>query len=138
MGLTLLNMLASNAAIKSIPYSEFLRLAEEGKVAEVAVTDNTIQGKLNATDGPSGQAQRFETVRVDPDISPLLDENNIGYAGRIQSNFLATLLSWMIPVLLFRHLVFHDEAFPAATVRFHDPRKKQGQDLHGERCEDSL
>ena len=40
----LLNSLSSNSAMKTLPYSEFLKLAKEGKVSEVAVTDNVIQG----------------------------------------------------------------------------------------------
>ena len=40
----LLNSLSSNTAMKTLPYSEFLKLAKEGKVSEVAVTDNVIQG----------------------------------------------------------------------------------------------
>ena len=106
LGLTLLNSLVSNAAVKSIPYSEFLRLAEEGKVAEVAVTDNVIQGKLIPSDGPSGQPEKFQTVRVDSDVSALLDQKGIEYTGKIQSNFVATLFSWIFPVLLFLGIWF--------------------------------
>ena len=40
----LLNSLSSNTAMKTLAYSEFLKLAKEGKVSEVAVTDNVIQG----------------------------------------------------------------------------------------------
>ena len=40
----LLNSLSSNSAMNTLPYSEFLKLAKGGKVSEVAVTDNVIQG----------------------------------------------------------------------------------------------
>ena len=44
--ITLMNSLSSNAAMKTLPYSEFLKLAKEGKISEVAVTDNVIQGVM--------------------------------------------------------------------------------------------
>ena len=40
------NYISSFLAIKTIPYSEFLKLLEEKKVADVAITENQIQGTL--------------------------------------------------------------------------------------------
>ncbi len=100
LGTMLFNSFASNAAVKSIPYSEFLRLAKDGKVADVAVTDNVIQGNMLTEDGPDGQGVRFQTVRVDSDVSSILDQSGIEYTGKIQSNFLANLFSWIFPILI--------------------------------------
>ncbi len=100
LGFMLLNSLSSNMAMKSIPYSEFLRMAKEGKVTEVSVTDNIIQGKMLSEDSPDGRGVNFQTVRVDSDVSAILDKNGIEYTGKIQSNFLASLLSWILPVLI--------------------------------------
>ncbi len=96
----LFNSFSTNAAVKSIPYSEFLRLVKDGKVADVAVTNNIIQGKMLTEDGPDGQGVMFQTVRVDSDVSTVLDQNGIEYTGKIQSNFLANLFSWIFPVLI--------------------------------------
>ncbi len=95
------NMLASAFAIKNIPYSEFLQLVDEGKVAEVAISDNQIQGRMRPQGSDDGKGELFRTVRVDKEISDLLSANQVTYTGRIESNFLGTVLSWMIPVLLF-------------------------------------
>ena len=97
----LLNSLSSNAAMKTLPYSEFLKLAKEGKISEVAVTENVIQGIMLTENSDSGQGERFQTVRVDPAVSDVLDQNGIEYTGKIQSNLLANLFSWIFPVLLF-------------------------------------
>jgi cell division protease FtsH len=97
----LFNFLSTNAAVKTIPYSEFLQLAKDGKVSEVAVSDNVIQGKMFTDNSPSEQGEPFQTVRVDAEISTVLEQNGIEYAGKIQSNFLSNLLSWIFPVLLF-------------------------------------
>jgi|GEM_PF-2824328 len=95
------NMIASALVIKTIPYSEFIKLVKAGQVAEVSISANQIQGRMFTAGTDSADGKLFRTVRVDPDISQLLEENNIGYAGRIESNFVGTLLSWVVPVLLF-------------------------------------
>ncbi len=46
LALLMFNFLSTNAAVKTIPYSEFLQLAKEGKVSEVSVSDNVVQGKM--------------------------------------------------------------------------------------------
>jgi cell division protease FtsH len=98
--IVLLNNISSNAVTQTIAYSEFLKLAREGKVSEVAVTDNIIRGKMFTENSTSEQGQSFETVRVDGEISDILDQNGIEYTGRVQSTFLPTLLSWIFPILL--------------------------------------
>ncbi len=100
LGFMIVNSLMSAAAIKTIPYSDFLRLAKEGKVSEVAVTDKVIQGRM-FTETSTEQGERFQTVRVDSALTDVLDQNDIEYTGRIQSNFLSNLVSWIFPVLLF-------------------------------------
>jgi len=97
----LLNSFSSNAAMKTLPYSEFLRLAKEGKISEVAVTDNVIQGVMLDVNSESGRGERFRTVRVDSDVSEVLEQNGIEYSGKIQSNFIGNIFSWIFPVLLF-------------------------------------
>lgn len=99
--LILHNLLASAFAIKTVPYSEFLKLLKAGQVTEVAISDNQIQGRLRSPNGPDGSSELFRTVRVDKEISDLLSAREVQYTGRIESNFLGNLLSWMIPLLLF-------------------------------------
>jgi len=95
------NMLFSALSIKTIPYSEFLKLVKEGKVTEVAITQNQIQGRLVDNGSESGQGKSFRTVRVDSDISQLLEQNNIKFMGEIESTFFRNLFSWIIPIFIF-------------------------------------
>jgi cell division protease FtsH len=101
MVLILHNLLASAFAIKTIPYSEFLDLVQQGKVTEIAITDNQIQGRLQSEGGGDGQGELFRTIRVDKEINELLANSGVKYTGRIESNFFGNLMSWMIPLLLF-------------------------------------
>ncbi|UCE54020.1 MAG: ATP-dependent zinc metalloprotease FtsH [Desulfobacterales bacterium] len=97
--LILQNYITSMFAIKTIPYSEFLKLLKEKKVTEVAISVNQIQGKVK--DDATGKDQMFRTVRVDPATSNLLEQYNVNFKGEIESRFLPTLLSWIVPVFLF-------------------------------------
>jgi cell division protease FtsH len=97
--LLLHNLMFSAMAVKTLPYSEFLKLLEQGKVSEVAVSANQIQGRL--VDGVEGGGQLFRTVRVDPEVSRMLEQYNVIFKGEIESTFFRDLLSWVVPVVLF-------------------------------------
>jgi cell division protease FtsH len=89
--------LSSAFAVRTVPYSEFLNLLKENKVTEVAISANQIQGKMNV----DGREQMFKTIRVDPDISGLLEQHNVAFKGQMESTFLRDLFSWIFPILLF-------------------------------------
>jgi cell division protease FtsH len=72
---------------------------KENKVTEVAISADQIQGKIK--NGANGKEQMFKTIRVDPDTSNLLEQYNVEFKGQIESRFLTTLLSWIVPVFLF-------------------------------------
>ncbi|KPK29980.1 MAG: cell division protein FtsH [Nitrospira bacterium SG8_3] len=95
------NYLGSMLAIRTIPYSEFLKLLKENKVTEVAISANQIQGKLKAEGGAEGKEQLFKTVRVDPEISKLLEQYGVNFKGQVESTFLRNLFSWVFPIFLF-------------------------------------
>jgi cell division protease FtsH len=95
------NYLVSAFSIKTIPYSEFLKLVKENKVTEVAITANQIQGRMISGSSSQEKGEAFKTVRVDPEISDLLDQHNITFKGEIESTFLRSLFSWLVPVFLF-------------------------------------
>jgi cell division protease FtsH len=97
--LLLQNYITTMFAIKTIPYSEFLNLLKENKVTEVAISADQIQGKIKGD--ATEKEQMFKTVRVDPDTANLLEKYNVNFKGEIESRFLPTLLSWIVPVFLF-------------------------------------
>jgi len=95
------NLIFSAFAIKTIPYSEFLKLLKENKVSEVAISTNQIQGKMQGDQGTSQNDTLFRTVRVDPETSKLLEEYNVAFKGEIESRFFANLFSWLLPIFIF-------------------------------------
>ncbi|MBN2033216.1 MAG: ATP-dependent zinc metalloprotease FtsH, partial [Deltaproteobacteria bacterium] len=95
------NTLSSYLAIKTIPYSEFLNLLKEKKVAEVAISANQIQGKMLVDERDLSKAELFKTVRVDSDLSELLEQHDVTFKGQLESTFLRNLFSWLFPLVLF-------------------------------------
>lgn len=93
--------ISSILAVKTIPYSQFLDLLKDGKVRQVAITADRIQGKIKGEKSNGGKETRFQTVRVDPQISELLNKYNVTFKGEIESTFLKDLFSWIFPIFLF-------------------------------------
>jgi cell division protease FtsH len=93
--------IASMFAVQTIPYSQFLTLLKTGKIVEVAITANTIQGKMKVDGGAPNETKAFKAVRVDPELSTFLEQYKIVFKGEIESTFLRDLLSWIFPLLLF-------------------------------------
>ncbi len=98
--LILQEVIFSMTAIKTLPYSRFLRLLEDGQITEVSVSENQIQGRMIDPDRPD-QKVLFRTVKVDPEISDLLDKHGVEFKGRIESTFLRNVFSWMIPIFIY-------------------------------------
>ena len=99
-----------------ITYSQFKSLVKNGFVADLAIDQGTIRGNIKAEgmkqifsaeklkelkyDGKSAHA--FATVRVeDPGLTAELEEAGIPFRGEVTSNWLPTILSWLVPVALF-------------------------------------
>jgi cell division protease FtsH len=104
------------ATTETLAYSEFKALLRGGKITEVAVSDRLINGRLKAEglDGLlppdkvaeikrfGGSNQRFVVVRVDDSgLVKELEEAKVKFAGRLDSTWFTTLLSWVLPALIF-------------------------------------
>jgi cell division protease FtsH len=90
---------ASYTQIAQLPYSEFQDALKAGKIAEVRVSGNYIQGKFTSPDANS--RTDFITTRVAPEIAQELSKYNVKFAGAIESTWLRDLLSWVVPIALF-------------------------------------
>lgn len=85
--------------VAAIPYSEFQQYLRDGKIAEVAVSDRFMQGRFKEP-LPGGQTQ-FTTTRVEPEIADELQRYGVQFNGQIESNLLGTVLSWIVPAVVF-------------------------------------
>lgn len=87
--------------VERIPYSEFIVALQEGRVLEVAVSADRIEGKMRFIKDGKESEKAFTTVRVDPALSEMLEKYKVKFTGVIQSTFLRDLASWVIPVFIF-------------------------------------
>ena len=92
--------------LDEVPYSQFKSWLMENKVAEVAITETQINGKLKP-EKDGDEPHWFETIRVDdPDLVRLLEEKKVEYAGVIVSTLWKDVASWVIPILIFAGIWF--------------------------------
>ncbi|HEX5380123.1 MAG TPA: ATP-dependent zinc metalloprotease FtsH [Phenylobacterium sp.] len=85
--------------VRSVPYSQFETWAAQGRVSEVTIGPDLIQGKLKTP--ADGEAPAFVTVRVDPQIAEKLAAKGVQVTGARPSGLLAGLLSWVLPAFGF-------------------------------------
>jgi cell division protease FtsH len=93
------NLYSQYTKVEPIPYSRFHQLLEQGKIAEIAITENHIYGKLK--DRGADGLENFVTTRVESDLADQLDKHNVIYTGVVQSTWLRDLLSWIVPMAVF-------------------------------------
>jgi cell division protease FtsH len=84
-------------SVEPIPYSEFLRLLNEGKLSELRVEQQRISGKLNE---PIKGRTHFTTERVDPLLASELAQSKATFTGVRENTLLASILGWVLPFVL--------------------------------------
>ena len=97
--MTLQDIWTQYRTVEPLPYSEFHRLVADGKVTDIAIGENTIQGTLKEA-LPDGRS-KFVTTRVDPALARDLAQYDVTFTGVIESTFLRDLLSWVLPAVVF-------------------------------------
>ncbi|HEY6862699.1 MAG TPA: ATP-dependent metallopeptidase FtsH/Yme1/Tma family protein, partial [Burkholderiales bacterium] len=85
--------------VQPIPYSEFQQQLKDGKIAEIAISDNLIQGSYK--DAAKDGRKRFVTTRVDPELAKDLSQYDVKFTGVVESHFMRDVLSWVVPALVF-------------------------------------
>ncbi len=93
------NLYTQYTQVKPIPYSRFQHFLEDGRIAEIAITENQIFGTLK--EAHADGFKDFVTTRVEPELAEILDKHNVVYTGIIKSTWLRDLLSWIVPTAIF-------------------------------------
>ena len=99
MGIVFLRDLWVEAqAIEAIPYSQFETYLKQGAIENVKIGSTTISGSFKTPqDGKTG----FVTTPVAPDLAGRLSEAGVTYSGAVENTWFTTLLSWILPALIF-------------------------------------
>lgn len=84
--------------IAPIPYSQFEDYLDQGLIKDVVVGSDRVRGTFTM---PQDGREAFVTTRVEPNLAQRLGEAGVTYTGAVENTWLGTLLSWVVPVLLF-------------------------------------
>ncbi|HVL58407.1 MAG TPA: AAA family ATPase, partial [Burkholderiaceae bacterium] len=105
----------------NLPYSDFKVLLRGGRIIDVSIGETFIHGTLVSDGSATGLSpptvervrklgigqHRFATVRVDdPALVQELQAAGVPFTGQAQSAWLPTLLSWIVPAMIFFGLWF--------------------------------
>jgi cell division protease FtsH len=94
------NLWTTARDVETVPYSRFEQLLQQGALSDVQIDAQTLTGTLKGT--PAGKpAKRVVAVRVDPALAAELQHYGVRYAQVYESTWLANLLSWIVPALVF-------------------------------------
>jgi cell division protease FtsH len=85
--------------IETIPYSEFQVLLKDGRLEAIGISETKIRGKLKQP-GSDGH-EYIDTVRIEPEFASDLAAYDVEFSGVIESDWLAQLLSWVLPAVVF-------------------------------------
>ncbi len=99
MGVFLLHGLwVQNQSVETIPYSRFETLLDKRAIKDVTIGADQIRGTYTQPhDGKTG----FVTTPVSPELVERLKDTGVTYTGERENTWLTTLLSWVLPALLF-------------------------------------
>ena len=117
--LFLLQTYLASPQVETISYSQFKTLVKSALLANLSIGEKAIHGeikpegvkqalspeRLKAWEGKlkdSKQGVPFVTVRVeDPELVTDLERAGINFKGEVINDWLPTVLSWVVPVVLF-------------------------------------
>jgi len=126
IAIVIINSYIFKAEVKTIPYSEFKEMIPTGKISDLVIDTETIQGSL-ALEG--GKKTRFLTSRVeDPDLVRQLQENKIKYTGYYENKIIKAIISWVLPfaiiILIWNLLMRRMGGAPSSVLNFGKSRGK--------------
>lgn len=81
-----------------LSYSEMMRLVDEGRIVSVTLTESRVEGEFRE---PVDGRKYFVANRVDPAFAALFEKAGVKITGATENNWLTTLLSWILPVMVF-------------------------------------
>lgn len=80
-----------------IPYSTFLTYLENGRIAELTVQAEQLQGRYR---DPIDGRTHFITNIVPEDLAQRLERSGAQFDGTVENTFVSALLSWVVPMVL--------------------------------------
>lgn len=93
------DLFTQQQTIQPVPYSQLEEQLKKGNIAELQIREKYIFGQLNQPDENGKKA--IIANRVDPNMAEYLSQYDVKYTQVHESKFFSTLLSWVVPALIF-------------------------------------
>jgi cell division protease FtsH len=109
----------ASPSVETISYSQFKSLVKKRQVSNLVIGEKTIrgeikseavketvpEGRLKALDEEVREGKKplpFVVVRVeDPELTSDLESGGVPFKGEVTNEWISTILSWVVPVVLF-------------------------------------
>ena len=85
--------------VEAVPYSQLETLLQKGEIKELNIYEDRIVGILKGV--VNGNKEVVVANRVEPRLAEQLTQYNVPFTQIRESKFLSTILSWVIPALIF-------------------------------------
>ncbi len=85
--------------VEAVPYSQLETLLQKGEIKELNIYEDRIVGILKEV--VNGNKEVVVANRVEPRLAEQLTQYNVPFTQIRESKFLSTILSWVIPALIF-------------------------------------
>jgi cell division protease FtsH len=95
----LANLWKEARTVEPITYSEFVGYLKGGRIAEVVIRENVVEGTFK--EPLPDKRSRFVAVRVDENLARDLQQYDVKFTGVIENTFLRDILGWIIPAAVF-------------------------------------
>lgn len=95
---TLFQVWLASRDVAQLSHTDLMQMVGQDRVASVTITETTIHGQFKE---PQGGKNRFISVRVDADEAATFEKAGVTVTGGTDSNWLTTVLSWVLPALIF-------------------------------------
>jgi cell division protease FtsH len=95
----LANLWKEARTVEPITYSEFVGYLKEGRIAEVVIRENVVEGTFK--EPQPDRRTRFVAVRVDERLAKDLEQYGVKFTGVIENTFLRDILGWIVPAAVF-------------------------------------
>ncbi len=126
VGIIVVNSYLSSSEVKTISYSEFKQDIAGGRISDITIGNDTIQGNLTQDDK---KTVKFMTAKVeDPDLIRDLQKNNVKFSGQYENKLLKGIVSWVLPfviiIVVWNLLMRRMGGAPSSVLNFGKSKSK--------------
>jgi len=94
----LFQMWVASRNVAQLSYTDLMQMVNQGKVASVTITETMLEGRFKE---PQDGKSLFVAAKVDPNAAAVFEKAGVEVSGGTDSSWLTTILSWVLPALIF-------------------------------------